>query len=190
MSMPGVQQPLIAKQGSEKEWHFAHEAGQERPECLSGALNMLRRLVVEKLKRHGQIDLPPYRVSVFAQSPMGKRSESVEWLAQFQSPLAWSLKAPRHLPVATGLLTSGVEAAVFVEIGEGSAAEVACTSCAAALAFVCPVPLLEDLRERARAEQHIDLHGRFEWRWHPDTYELRADAQARVDALARQDADV
>lgn len=43
--------PLIAKQGEELEWHFAHEAGNERPECPAGAMNLLRRLALEELQK-------------------------------------------------------------------------------------------------------------------------------------------
>jgi hypothetical protein len=42
---------LVAKQGEELEWHFAHEAGNERPECPAGAMNLLRRLALEELQK-------------------------------------------------------------------------------------------------------------------------------------------
>lgn len=52
---PECNSPLIAKQGNEKEWHFAHEGGRERPECHAGAMNMLRRLAIEHLATRGPV---------------------------------------------------------------------------------------------------------------------------------------
>lgn len=43
--------PLVAKRGEQKKWHFAHEASQERPDCFSGAVNLLRRLAICELPR-------------------------------------------------------------------------------------------------------------------------------------------
>ena len=65
---PDCSSPLIARQGTEKEWHFAHEGGQERPECLVGAQNLLRRFCMEHLQYlalSGPLTLPPCRT--FAQ---------------------------------------------------------------------------------------------------------------------------
>jgi hypothetical protein len=187
---PECDSPLVAKQGNEKEWHFAHEAGQERPECLVGAMNMLRRLAIEQLQRRDRLLLPPYRISVFTESPLGGRTETVEWSAQFQGKPDWVLKAPRGASVASGLLDSGLQAAIFVEIDEPSAAELAPSPAAAAILFTCSVPPMGALRDRNQAEQHIARYGRFEWRHHPDIFGLQAAAQDRVDTLAKQDAEV
>ena len=50
---PACRSPLIAKKGRINEWHFAHESGQERPECLVGALNLFSRLLMEHLQAAG-----------------------------------------------------------------------------------------------------------------------------------------
>jgi len=46
---PSCRSPLVAKKGQINEWHFAHESGQERPECFVGALNLFARLLLEHL---------------------------------------------------------------------------------------------------------------------------------------------
>lgn len=51
---PECRSPLVAKKGLINEWHFAHEAGQERPECLVGALNLFSRLLLEHLQLAGE----------------------------------------------------------------------------------------------------------------------------------------
>lgn len=184
---PECNSPLIAKQGNEKEWHFAHESGQERPECHVGAANMLRRLAVEHLASRDPIVLPPYRVTLRASSPLGGRTETVEWSAQFQGSLTWLPKGPRSAPVATGRLDSGVDASLFLEIGDTYTAVPNSPRAMAAIDFVCPVPPLSDLRVRAQAEQQIQHHGRFQWRSHPDSLGLAAAAQERLNARAAQD---
>jgi Competence protein CoiA-like family len=58
---PECTSPLIAKHGDEKVWHFAHAAGQERPECSAGAANMMRRIAIEYLGSLASISLPTYK---------------------------------------------------------------------------------------------------------------------------------
>lgn len=185
---PECNSPLIAKQGDEKEWHFAHEAGQERPECHAGAMNMLRRLAIEYLKLREVLLLPPYQVSVRASSPLGGRSETVEWRPQFQGPLKWLPKGTRYEPIAVGRLNSQIDANVFVEVGEPYPAKANQSAGMAGVDFVCSVPPLSDLRIRSRAEQHLRNFGRVQWRHHPDTLGLVAAAQKRVNAKAAEDA--
>lgn len=55
--------PLVAKQGEELEWHFAHEAGNERPECPAGAMNLLRRLALEELQQLTSWPAPPFSLA-------------------------------------------------------------------------------------------------------------------------------
>lgn len=184
---PECGSPLIAKQGSEKEWHFAHEAGQERPECEAGAMNMLRRLAAEYLRKRERLELPPYRESVQVASPVGIRAETVEWRAQFQGMPEWLPKGPRSAPIARGQLDSGAGAEVFVEIGEQFVAHVFAAEGLAKITFSCPIPAVSDLRDRERAERHLHKHGRLEWRYHPDSLGVVAAARERLKAMVAKD---
>jgi hypothetical protein len=186
---PECGSPLIAKQGAENEWHFAHEAGQERPECAAGAINMLRRFAVEYLQHLKPLMLPPYRVAVRSSSQAGGgRSEIVEWAAQFLNPLVWFPCGPRNSAVARGALDTKVEAELFVEI-EGQHGQVAAVrrDQLATISFVCSLPPPADLRDRLRAERHIRQHGRLEWRHHPDNAGRVAAAEDRVRKLWNED---
>lgn len=53
---------LVAKKGKIKKSHFAHEALQERPECVAGAVNLLRRLALDLFSQRPPIPLPKCRV--------------------------------------------------------------------------------------------------------------------------------
>lgn len=181
---PECDSPLIAKQGNEKEWHFAHESGQERPECHAGAMNMLRRLAIEHLSKRDDLRLPMYQTQVRSTSPGIERTETVEWNAQLKGPLTWLPKSTRSAPVAIGKLDSGVDAHLYVEIGDPYPARAAQASGMAAIDFVCVVPPLSDLRKRVQAERQIEIFGRFQWRYHPDTFGLAAAAQERANASA------
>ena len=181
---PECNSPLIAKQGNEKEWHFAHEGGQERPECHAGAMNMLRRLAIEHLAKRANLLLPPYRTKVRSTAPGIERTETVEWNAQIQGALNWLPRSTRSAPVAIGELDSGIDAHLYVEIGDPCPARIGQTAGTAAIDFVCVVPPLSDLRKRVQAERQIELFGRLQWRYHPDTFGLASAAQERVNAAA------
>jgi hypothetical protein len=181
---PECDSPLIAKQGNEKEWHFAHESGQERPECHAGAINMLRRLAIEHLSKREDLRLPMYQTCVRSTSPGIERTETVEWNAQLKGALTWLPKSTRSAPVAIGTLDSGVDAHLYVEIGDPYPARTGQAAGMAAIDFVCAVPPLSDLRKRVQAERQIEVYGRLQWRYHPDTFGLAAAAQGRVNASA------
>ena len=49
---------LVAKKGQINEWHFAHENGNQRQDCLTGALNFIRRSVKTYIAKTGRIPNP------------------------------------------------------------------------------------------------------------------------------------
>lgn len=49
---------LVAKKGQVNEWHFAHENGNQRQECLVGAHNFIRRSLKNYIASTGQIPRP------------------------------------------------------------------------------------------------------------------------------------
>ena len=94
---PMCKSPLVAKQGKENEWHFSHEASQERPECEAGAENLARSLGIEfarELAERRSLVLPEYRTSAGVISAWLDRSQAVEWNAQISGPLAWREHPP------------------------------------------------------------------------------------------------
>jgi hypothetical protein len=92
---PECKSPLIAKQGDEVQWHFAHEPGQERPECVAGAANLLRRLAAEYLTGLDQLVFEPYRTSVAARhGSLFPGMIPVEWSAHPLRSLNWQLDVP------------------------------------------------------------------------------------------------
>jgi hypothetical protein len=184
---PECASPLVAKLGEEREWHFAHEAGQERPECEAGAMNMLRRLAVEHLRVQPRLELPPYVERVSARSKRRDFSEEVVWDAQFASALEWLPAEAKSAPVARGQLDNGIDAELFVEIGGEALKGERDFSAKAVIVFCCLVPALPDLRRRSDAQRHIQQHGRLSWKHQPDAKGLVDGARSRLRSQALAD---
>ncbi len=184
---PECHSPLIARQGVENEWHFAHESGQERPECEPGAANMLRRLAVEYLKTRPKILLPRYTQTAYARSDVRVLTEQVSWDGQFIGSITWLEQASRSDPVACSRMDNGIEAYLFVQISDDLPKHLPTSKDAvASMVFHCSVPVTSDLRKREYAERHLQRHGNIVWRHQPDVFGLMAAAQSRLLLKARE----
>ncbi len=178
---------LVARQGAANEWHFAHEASQERPECETAATRMLHRLMLEHLQARreaGALLLPPYRQRVAIVRALINVHEDVQWGAQMMGPLQWQADATGHEPVARARLDTGVELHLFVAVGD--AEPPAPPVDGAQAVFRCRLPAGSALRDRQAAEQHLAQHGELAWVHHPDALGLVAAAHARLEARSRQ----
>jgi hypothetical protein len=185
---PECGSPLVAKQGNEKDWHFAHEGGQERPECEAGAINMLRRLAVEYLRGQPTLDLPPCRERVKVRSPLRELSEDVEWSVRTEGAVQWIDRPSKSSPVGRAQLESGADLEIFVEIGDQVSRNYPSgTEAKASVVFWSTLPVVSDLRKRLYAEQHLRRHGQFIWRHHPDNFGIAEAARARLRDEAQSD---
>lgn len=187
-SCPECGSPLVAKQGNEKDWHFAHEGGQERPECEAGAINMLRRLAVEYLRGQPTLELPSFRERVTVRSPLRELSEEVVWPVRTVGAVQWFDRPPKSSPVGRCQLEAGGELDIFVEIGDQvSRGHSTGPEAKASVVFWSTLPSASDLRQRLYAEQHLRRQGLFVWRHHPDVLGIAAAARARLGVQARSD---
>jgi hypothetical protein len=178
---PECRSPLVARLGDEREWHFAHEGGQERPECEVGAANMLRRLAIEHLRARPKLEFPPYAEMATAQARRGPLSERVEWPVQLARAPSWLSLGAKSAAVARGELGSEVAFELFVDISnDPSKFSPAASEGSAIVIFWCFVPAVADLRRRVDAERHIEAHGRFAWAHHPDTHGLIEATRRRL----------
>jgi Competence protein CoiA-like family len=177
--------PLVAKQGDERDWHFAHEGRQERPECLVGAVNLLHRLAVEYLKAGAEIALPRYTQRVHARSSSRNYSEEVSWSAQLTGAPVWLEAKGKEAAVARGRLDNGIDVAIHVSIAEREPnVYPAGAGAGASVVFWCAVPVQSDLRKRIYIEQHFRRCARFIWIHQPDVFGLVDMARRRQQAAA------
>lgn len=187
-SCPACGSPLVAKQGETNEWHFAHEASQERPECVAGATNLARNLGIEHLQQlHAtrRLIFPLYRTRVEVALPWFRHAEFVQWNAQLAGPLAWRRAPSKTEPVATGRLDSGASIALFVQVGnlDSPSMEGLPDGYAHATLLVAPIwPV--GVRTRVEAMRVIAETAFLRWGYHPDTFGYLAAAQRAVDDRA------
>lgn len=175
---PVCSAPLVAKQGLELDWHFAHEAGTERPECRAGAMNLLRRLAVEELSRRGPILLPTYSVA----HPLGGR-EPIETKAHPAGELQLLEVRSSQTPVAILPLREGGTAQVFVCIDREGPPAASVGSDQAVLVVWCPCPGDGEIRTEAQARELVWANLRLHWASLPDFDGRRAAAQAEARAF-------
>lgn len=196
---PSCKSPLLARKGEEREWHFAHEAGQERPECEAGAHNLARALGIEHLREQeaqGRLQLPHYQDAAAVSSNWLHRSEPVSWPAAIAGALQWRANPPKAHPVATGTLQSGVPIALFVQVGDAGPPQLQDlpAECAYISLVVAPAwPL--GTRSRAQAMAAIAQTASWRWGYHPDVHGHLAAAQQRLatleqDVRARREAEL
>lgn len=179
--------PLVARRGEIRNWHFAHEASQERPDCFAGAVNLLRRLTISRLRELGLPPLPTYRAQIKTRFPHFPLSESVSWSPSTFTLERWVLDGPVTAPVALLRLATGTHVQLWVDVGgstEPRAVDLAAGK--GAMVFRLPLPHTPDLlRDQAAAEQHIDDSGELVWLSCPDAEAIRLSAQADLDRRAQ-----
>lgn len=159
---------LIAKRGEEKVWHFAHEASQERPDCLAGAVNLLRRLAIEQLRDGPPLSLPPYRRVVSTRLPLPMLSETIELNAQPIAFEKWNVSPVRGAAAVRLMLDSGESAALFVEVHARQTVALSLQPGVAAVLIEIPLPfdgsVLQDL---TAAKSYLEKSRQIVWRQHP-----------------------
>lgn len=188
---PTCGSPLVARQGRENEWHFAHEASQERPECLVGAMNLARGLGIEHLRRlhdAGKLLLPPYFTKASISTPWIARSQPVSWSAQLAGPLSWAEQPAKSHAVATGFLNTGASIAIFVQVGDLNLPflDGLPTDCAYATLLVAPT-WPKGTRTRDDALSVIASTALLRWGYQPDSLGIRAKVQQELEVMAEQE---
>ena len=182
---PTCASPLVARQGQENEWHFAHEASQERPECVVGAMNLARSLGIEYLRRlhaSGRLVLPPYTTHAAVSSAWFAHSQPVTWESQLVGPLTWIEAPAKANVVATGQLDTGAAMAFFVQVGEASAPSMGGLPADTAYATLLVAPTWpRGTRTREEALAAIATTAHFQWGYQPDSFGMQARAQRELE---------
>lgn len=183
---PVCASPLVARQGEQLQWHFAHQPGQERPECLVGAINLMHRIGADVLREGGVLKLPEYQEVV----RFRHMQEVVKWNAQLDpKSLTWAARPTRSSPVATGTLDTGAKVSIHVLVSqEKPAFPPALGDDDAQVVVWFPMPMAADLRNLACVREHIMRHAHVEWRHHPDVFGLVTAARTRIQKMVLAEA--
>jgi hypothetical protein len=185
---PECASPLVAKQGDENVWHFAHVAGQERPECSAGAANMMRRIAIDYLQSLTSISLPTYREQVLDVSGAGVRRSHASWPAGIAGALAWTGALGQKDAVATFQLDNGNSVRLLVAIGEHPPEMCAPPSPGdSTVVLWAAIPAPDKLTTRTLALQHLQANARFVWLHQADVHGLVASERAKLQRFVRED---
>lgn len=170
--------PLIARQGEVNEPHFAHEGGQERPDCLVGALNLLRRLAVEELAAMPWC-LPDFVVDVPAAGAL-----PVQWTDEPAGPIQAIAEAGSSRLLAGKVeLRRGGTCLVYVLLGREPAPAGLQQP---GLAVSVPMPHSSALRTEEAARSYVRAHLQKRWLFLPD-YDNLVEAAAKRQRAATRD---
>ena len=165
----GCGSPLVAKRGDVKIWHFAHEASQERPECLIGAANLLRRLAIEHLHTAEHIQLPPYTATVHAGKFPRVVQKQVTWAPRTQLISGWTREPAQKGKVAQILTDSNVKVVLYVDVASRpNGPETDLPIGTGAVQFLIPLPEHGQLRALSDGIEHVVKSGYFRWIHLPD----------------------
>jgi hypothetical protein len=162
--------PVVSKQGEVNSWHFAHEAGQERPECIPGSINLLRHLAIERLQGLNLLALPPCTLRVRAHgSSWPGIVEDVTWENPAVRIDQWNLDAPSTRPVAQFILPGQTPSyvSVYVEIGP---LIVRRDDDDAGVIYNCPIPPEGEITTRDQAISFLTRNGYLFWSKIPDVH--------------------
>ncbi|WP_431273199.1 hypothetical protein ACQ858_13300 [Variovorax ureilyticus] len=179
---------LVARQGDVRMWSFAHEASQERPECFAGAVNLLRRIAIERLQQRAFPALPPFRATVTVRPPLPQLQETVTWHAGEGRVEQWGQSFPQQAPVALLRLSSGTAVRLFIEVDSAS------STCLSGVAphegmLLINVPLPpsgESLKDLSAAIQHIDNAATLQWIRLPDANAKIAEVSEQLKVRAKR----
>ena len=177
--------PVVAKHGEDHVWHFAHEASQERPQCLPGSVNLLRRLAIETLLRADTFALPECRTVLTLDQPYSDIQEEAAWTLPVGSIVQRNLDAPFGKLVAEIHLMEfpACSIGLWVQIGELALDKMG--EFAGALTYHCQAPPKGAITSLASALTFLQEHHRWQWQRMPDVFgELE---QARHRLQSRQD---
>lgn len=181
--------PLIARKGDVKIWHFAHEAGQERPQCSAGAANLMQRIAREYLMETGAFPLPPYSESVFLPDAPYVGSEKIGWPIFAAAPAKWlphtSSDVDMDMSQGSVMLDTCDVARIYVRAGKQARPQ-NLDAHAPSLLFWAPLPDLTASPTREWLHQFLRQHGTFEWLTMPDAHGLRAKAVAHLEDNRRR----
>lgn len=180
---------LIARKGETNDPHFGHESGQQRPECLVGARNLVRRILSEYLQTHA---LPiPTRYQTLVQ--VGALADQASWNLRIVRTLEWKPKPGPDSPAAIVELEHGFKAELVI-ITDGEDPKFTSSSPdVGRLVLHAPLPTAESLRSKDTIAPHLAAHMRLEWVHLPDPFGViestrrsLVDKQRRSDESARQ----
>ena len=182
--------PVVAKQGRDHAWHFAHEASQERPQCLPGSINLLRRLAIQRVLGCFPLTLPECKQLVVPDWGYAGTHETAAWtlpacrLAETDALAAFGKPVARLNPI--GMLECSI--GLWVQVGELTAQSQA--EFDGEVVYHCPVPPKGAITTQTSAVDFLERNSAWHWQKMPDALGTLAQARQRLqERLVAQQAE-
>lgn len=181
------QSPVVAKQGADHAWHFAHEASQERPQCLPGSINLLRRLATEMLLESGSLVMPECRQVVSTNWRYSVIREVAAWTLPTGCIVQRDMQAAFNKPVAQikPLGIPDCTIGLWVQIGESPPE--AGGEFSGELVYRCQIPPKGAITTHAGAVEFLQQHHVWEWQMAPDVFAELERAHKRLQERIEAD---
>ncbi|ART61480.1 hypothetical protein CBP36_21165 (plasmid) [Acidovorax carolinensis] len=175
---------LVARKGSINDWHFAHQNGQQNPECLAGARNLLRQLTAQTLRERGSLPATqPYATMIRAE----KASERFTWGEQERiESIDWQDPTGPRATAAELVLTEGRRAELRIAV-EGESWGMAAGREHQGL-LVVTVGMPDGVAFRSREALVASILGTMQAKWECPAGHHAWYARARSQVQAKSDA--
>jgi hypothetical protein len=172
--------PVVAKHGGDHVWHFAHEASQERPQCLPGSINLLRRLATERLLESDTLTMPECKKVVSADWRYSDIHEVATWTLPDGRISQRDMHAAVNKPVAQICPTGMPDCTIGLWVQIGELNPDINVEFDGELVYHCQAPTKGGITTLATAVAFLQMHSRWHWQKFPDVFGALGEAQKRL----------
>lgn len=186
---PECKSPVVAKHGEDHVWHFAHEASQERPQCLPGSVNLLRSLAIDRLMAFDTLAMPVCKKVLSSMTYSADIFEVAEWNVPNGYLTQRFENAAFNQPVAIFGIGGFPACTIGLWVQIGDLAIEADHSLTAELVFFAPAPAKGEITTHASAVSFLQQNARWHWQRMPDVFgELERAAQTLKERITAHEA--
>jgi hypothetical protein len=186
---PGCDRPVIARQGTEREWHFAHAKGGN---CLQGYEVSVHEIAKQMIKHRRELLLPALDIEISATDSFGLRIEERKHVLNAKTVHLDECKTSQKRDEVTADVVGRVadreilvEITVFHRLMPEKRARLIATGIASMQIDLSEFKVAQATRakiEVALFEKAMNRH----WLHHPRMEEARKEIQAKLDAKLEQ----
>lgn len=180
---PGCGNPVIAKKGTEREWHFAHAKGEA---CYSGYEVSVHELAKQLLRAANLLLLPAFNVHATAHDAFGHRVHEMEPVCEEDVIPVLNAGSSRivgdvtpDVTCDTGTCQYLVEVTVFHSLADHKRARIEATGLPSVHIDLSEFKVMQATRDRLEAA--LADPSKRHWIFHPDAEQARQRAQARLN---------
>lgn len=171
---------LIARKGEINDPHFGHESGQQHPECLVGARNLVRRLISE----HFQSNPLPTPSDFSIKVNVGSLCDHARWNMQIKH-IEWKSRPGPESPAAILTLERGYRAELIMVTAGEDPKFFSSDPNAGLLVLHAPMPSPVSLRSRNTVIPYLLANLSLRWQHLPDAFGVLETTRQNLERQQR-----